>query len=263
MGTLPGACIHVLHASCRDGDSCLSAEQRAAPYRRKNLPYKGSATGMQAPQAALQSVATLLGLASASISPNLMCSRLQVTCAACCPYCKLQIAGTSHALIPRLLCLCRQQDDYEVVRKVGRGKYSEVFEGINVVNHQKCIIKILKPVKKKKVRLCLPALHCKGGSHTGPPEGALPPGKALSSFCLVPAEDWSPIPDWLSLTVRLSLLQDKHRDGLLSSVRFPRAASQVRNGVAAAGLCFPGLLHSLLLSAPQREVAPLKQEVNI
>lgn len=44
------------------------------------------------------------------------------------------------------------QDDYEVVRKVGRGKYSEVFEGVNVVNNQKCIIKILKPVKKKKIK---------------------------------------------------------------------------------------------------------------
>lgn len=43
------------------------------------------------------------------------------------------------------------QDDYEVVRKVGRGKYSEVFEGINVMLDEKCIIKILKPVKKKKV----------------------------------------------------------------------------------------------------------------
>lgn len=47
----------------------------------------------------------------------------------------------------------RNQDDYEVVRKVGRGKYSEVFEGINTINNQKCIIKILKPVKKKKVRV--------------------------------------------------------------------------------------------------------------
>eukprot|EP01096_Ripella_sp_DP13-Kostka_P001796 TRINITY_DN1224_c0_g1_i1.p1 TRINITY_DN1224_c0_g1~~TRINITY_DN1224_c0_g1_i1.p1 ORF type:complete len:342 (+),score=138.94 TRINITY_DN1224_c0_g1_i1:217-1242(+) len=44
------------------------------------------------------------------------------------------------------------QDDYEIVRKVGRGKYSEVFEGMNVVNNQKCVIKILKPVKKKKIR---------------------------------------------------------------------------------------------------------------
>lgn len=45
----------------------------------------------------------------------------------------------------------RDQDDYEVVRKVGRGKYSEVFEGVNTVNNERCIIKILKPVKKKKV----------------------------------------------------------------------------------------------------------------
>ncbi|VAH46515.1 unnamed protein product [Triticum turgidum subsp. durum] len=45
-----------------------------------------------------------------------------------------------------------EQDDYEVVRKVGRGKYSEVFEGINVNNNEKCVIKILKPVKKKKIK---------------------------------------------------------------------------------------------------------------
>lgn len=30
----------------------------------------------------------------------------------------------------------RDQEDYEVIRKVGRGKYSEVFEGVNVVNDQ-------------------------------------------------------------------------------------------------------------------------------
>jgi len=43
-------------------------------------------------------------------------------------------------------------EDYEVVRKIGRGKYSEVFEGINVRNSEKCVIKILKPVKKKKIK---------------------------------------------------------------------------------------------------------------
>ena len=66
-----------------------------------------------------------------------------------------------------------EQDDYEVVRKVGRGKYSEVFEGRRVSTGTKCIIKarardcekkpvsaapltrlaqILKPVKKKKIK---------------------------------------------------------------------------------------------------------------
>ncbi len=45
-----------------------------------------------------------------------------------------------------------EQDDYEVVRKVGRGKYSEVFEGVKVATDEKCVIKILKPVKKKKIK---------------------------------------------------------------------------------------------------------------
>eukprot|EP01114_Cavostelium_apophysatum_P007126 TRINITY_DN1887_c0_g1_i1.p1 TRINITY_DN1887_c0_g1~~TRINITY_DN1887_c0_g1_i1.p1 ORF type:complete len:346 (-),score=101.36 TRINITY_DN1887_c0_g1_i1:903-1940(-) len=45
-----------------------------------------------------------------------------------------------------------EQDHYEVVRKVGRGKYSEVFEGVAMHNESKCIVKILKPVKKKKIQ---------------------------------------------------------------------------------------------------------------
>ncbi|MED6125173.1 Casein kinase II subunit alpha-4, chloroplastic [Stylosanthes scabra] len=45
-----------------------------------------------------------------------------------------------------------EQDDYEVVKKVGRGKYSEVFEGVHSTDNEKCIIKILKPVKKKKIK---------------------------------------------------------------------------------------------------------------
>jgi casein kinase II subunit alpha len=44
------------------------------------------------------------------------------------------------------------QDSYEVLRKIGRGKYSEVFEGVNIVSNDKCVIKILKPVMKKKIK---------------------------------------------------------------------------------------------------------------
>ena len=43
-----------------------------------------------------------------------------------------------------------KQEDYEIIKKVGRGKYSEVYEGININNDQKVVIKVLKPVKKKK-----------------------------------------------------------------------------------------------------------------
>lgn len=39
---------------------------------------------------------------------------------------------------------CSEQDDYQLVRKLGRGKYSEVFEAINVVTNEKCVVKILK-----------------------------------------------------------------------------------------------------------------------
>lgn len=52
-------------------------------------------------------------------------------------------------------CLARQNQQGACVINsciTGRGKYSEVFEGINVVNYQKCVIKVLKPVKKKKIK---------------------------------------------------------------------------------------------------------------
>eukprot|EP00656_Telonema_subtile_P047220 TRINITY_DN540_c0_g1_i7.p1 TRINITY_DN540_c0_g1~~TRINITY_DN540_c0_g1_i7.p1 ORF type:complete len:350 (+),score=66.25 TRINITY_DN540_c0_g1_i7:202-1251(+) len=45
-----------------------------------------------------------------------------------------------------------QQDDYELIKKLGRGKYSEVFEGVNANNEEKCVVKILKPVKKRKIK---------------------------------------------------------------------------------------------------------------
>ena len=56
-----------------------------------------------------------------------------------------------------LSCFCtgtdlRDTDNYEIVRKIGRGKYSEVFEGVNIANNEKCVVKVLKPVKKKKIK---------------------------------------------------------------------------------------------------------------
>ena len=47
------------------------------------------------------------------------------------------------------------QEPYEVIRKVGRGKYSEVFVGVDVrkpAGEQAVIVKILKPVKKMKIK---------------------------------------------------------------------------------------------------------------
>ena len=57
-------------------------------------------------------------------------------------------------------------DDYQLVRKLGRGKYSEVFEGINVATNEKCVVKILKPVKKKKIKREIKILeNLRGGTN--------------------------------------------------------------------------------------------------
>lgn len=44
------------------------------------------------------------------------------------------------------------QDGYEIVKKVGRGKYSEVFEGVSIERKETVVIKVLKPVKRKKIK---------------------------------------------------------------------------------------------------------------
>lgn len=41
----------------------------------------------------------------------------------------------------------RSQEGYEIIKKIGRGKYSEVYEGINTANNERIVIKILKPGK--------------------------------------------------------------------------------------------------------------------
>lgn len=42
------------------------------------------------------------------------------------------------------------QDDYEFCAKLGRGRYSEVFKGVNLLNNDSCVVKILKPGKYLK-----------------------------------------------------------------------------------------------------------------
>ena len=37
---------------------------------------------------------------------------------------------------------CRNIDDFQIVRKLGRGKYSEVFEGMCVTTNEKVVIKV-------------------------------------------------------------------------------------------------------------------------
>lgn len=46
-------------------------------------------------------------------------------------------------------------NNYEILSKVGRGKYSEVFEGLaldEALGKNRVVIKVLKPVRQKKVK---------------------------------------------------------------------------------------------------------------
>ncbi|KAJ6619992.1 kinase-like domain-containing protein [Mycena sp. CBHHK59/15] len=43
-------------------------------------------------------------------------------------------------------------DRYEIVRRLGGGKYSEVFEAVDTVNSERCVIKVLKPVAGHKIK---------------------------------------------------------------------------------------------------------------
>ena len=39
----------------------------------------------------------------------------------------------------------RKVKDYEIIEKIGKGKYADVFEAINVPLKEKRVIKVLKP----------------------------------------------------------------------------------------------------------------------
>jgi len=36
-------------------------------------------------------------------------------------------------------------EPYELKHKIGRGRYSEVYDSINIYNGKKCVVKVLKP----------------------------------------------------------------------------------------------------------------------
>ena len=57
--------------------------------------------------------------------------------------------GKPHLLTPTQMIIYRNQDNFQLVRKLGRGKYSEVFEGINVATNDKVVIKVLKVIMFK------------------------------------------------------------------------------------------------------------------
>eukprot|EP00877_Chromochloris_zofingiensis_P009371 jgi/Chrzof1/4688/Cz14g22250.t1 len=56
------------------------------------------------------------------------------------------------------------QDQYEVLQQLGKGKYGEVFEGLNLKTQERCVIKIMRPVKEQRLKREIKILrHVSGG----------------------------------------------------------------------------------------------------
>lgn len=56
------------------------------------------------------------------------------------------------------------QDCYEVTRQLGKGKYGEVYQSVNLGSDETCVIKIMRPVKEHRLRREVKILqHVNGG----------------------------------------------------------------------------------------------------
>ncbi|OMJ87904.1 hypothetical protein SteCoe_10317 [Stentor coeruleus] len=62
-----------------------------------------------------------------------------------------------------------KQENYEILRKLGRGKYSDVYEGLDMTSQNKVALKILKPIKRSKVLREIKILRTLEG-HPGVPK---------------------------------------------------------------------------------------------
>lgn len=62
--------------------------------------------------------------------------------------------------------LIRKLEEYEVLEKIGRGKYSQVFLGMHMPSQERVVLKILNPVRNAKFRREITVLRkLQGNSH--------------------------------------------------------------------------------------------------
>ena len=122
---------------------------------------------------------------------------------------KVRFIFSMHVYRPVDTGFCIHTDNYEVVRKVGRGKYSEVFEGVQMTTGSKVIIKILKPVKKKKIKREIKILQnlASGANIISLLDSKHPPGVRISPplFILqhfIPPNPTSPVQSCVILSPR-------------------------------------------------------------
>ena len=77
-----------------------------------------------------------------------------------------KIIGIMKMLLLTFRKLISDCDNYEITKTLGRGKYSDVYEGIDSKTNKQVVLKILKPVRKVKINREIRILQIlKGGPH--------------------------------------------------------------------------------------------------
>jgi len=136
-------------------------------------------------------------------------------------------------------------DNYEIISRIGGGKYSEVFEGVDMSNEETVVIKVLKPVAKRKIRREIKILRNLAG---GPNVVGLldvvhdPPSRSNSLIMeYVQNTDWKELyPTFTEIEIKhyvfqlLSALDFVHSRGIMhrdvkpGNVMFDRARRKLR-----------------------------------